>query len=479
MRPIRVCIRVELNLVLRMGGRVHPPNAVCSVSGPRSSVLRKHLNCRPRACKGTHKRFTRQFNSDNRPEQPHLTRMNRRHFVQVSLAALASTQLGTVAALGQPVPPEAPKPGSPLITAPTPDGVVIVWPVDVPSTGWVEYGETEALGNVARGAVDGLRPYDGRAIFVTLTGLRGGARVFYRTVTVPVNFPNHYKMTRGTAMVSPTYSFTLPGPGPTAKVAIWNDTHQQPDTLPAVQELTEEFAPDLLVWNGDVVADQFMAENDLVNSFLRPGNGVEPASIRPMLFVRGNHDTRGAVARHLPGYVPKPLTNGYQNLLRVGPVGIIVLDTGEDKEGPQYYADLGEWANYRQAQKVWLESAIKHPLFKSAPHKIVCCHIPLRWKQPDEAGAWCPDGDERWSPLLARGRVQAVFSGHTHQFWHSAPTATRPYHQIIGGGPQTKSTNWSPTPATVVKLEADKKTLSVEVVEARSRSQLLSLKLKS
>lgn len=409
--------------------------------------------------------------------------LNRRHFVQTSLAALAATQAASLSALAQtnvtPAAPVVPQPALPMVTAPTPDGAVIVWPVDAPSTGWVEYGGTGALGQTARGAVDGMRPFDERVLSVPLRGLRPGAKVFYRTVTVPVGFPNHYKMTRGEPVVSPTYSFTLPGPGATAKIAIWNDTHQQADTLQAVQKLTDEFAPGLLVWNGDVVRDQFMLEQDITASFLRPGEGIDPASGRPMLFARGNHEVRGAVARRLPSYVPKPLPQGYQNLVRIGPVGILVLDTGEDKEGPQFYADLGEWASYREAQKAWLESAIKDPLFQSAPHKIVCCHIPLRWMQPDAEGEWCPDGDRRWSAVLARAGVQAVFSGHTHRFWHVAPDASRPYHQIIGGGPQTKSTNWSPTPTTVIKLEADEHSLSVAVVEAASRNELLALKLKA
>jgi len=403
--------------------------------------------------------------------------INRRRFIQTTLAVLASTPALSLVGAEQStaVASAAPTPGLPLVTAPTWDGVVIVWAVDAPSTGWVEFGESEALGQIAHGAVDGLRPFDDRVISVALRGLRAGAKYFYRTVTVPVNFPNQYKMLRGTALVSPVYSFTLPGARATAKIAVWNDTHQQDDSLQAVQKLTYEFAPSLLVWNGDVVGDQFMHEKDFTAAVLRAGQGMDPASSRPLLFARGNHDVRGAAARRLPSYLPKPLEHGYQNLLRLGPVGIIVLDTGEDKEGPQFYADLGEWALYREAQKSWLESAVKNPLFKDAPHKIVFCHIPLRWQSPADKGDWCPDGDKRWSPLLAEAGVSAVISGHTHQFWHAAPDTTHPFHQIVGGGPQTKSTNWSPTPATVIKLEADQKFLSLEVVEADSRQKLLSL----
>jgi 3',5'-cyclic AMP phosphodiesterase CpdA len=197
------------------------------------------------------------------------------------------------------------------------------------------------------------------------------------------------------------------------------------------------------------------------------------------LYSRGNHDVRGALARRLPEFMPRALEHGYQNVLRMGPVGIVVLDTGEDKEGPQFYGDLGEWALYRERQRKWLEQAVKDPLFREAPHKIVFCHIPLRWKSPASAGSWCGDGDQRWSALLAGAGVKAVFSGHTHEFWHGEPTADRPFHQIVGGGPQTKATKWSPTPATVIQLVADEKALGIEVVEAAARTSLLSLRLEA
>ncbi len=412
---------------------------------------------------------------------------NRRHFLQASLAAIAATPVLSTRAQdapkiepAQPEPPPAPEikaPGLPMVTALRQDGVSIVWGVSTPSTGWVEYGETPELGKKAYGTVDGLRPFDPRVIAIPLDGLKPGATIHYRTVTAPIDFPNQYKMTRGEPVVSPTYSFNLPGPGSSTKIAVWNDTHQQIDTLAAVRKLTEEFAPSLLVWNGDVVADQFMLEEDLTETFLYPKSASGFASSRPLLYSRGNHDVRGAVARDLPAYMPRAMDHGYQNLLRIGPVGILVLDTGEDKEGPQFYGDLGEWALYRKRQLAWLEQGVNDPLFKDAPHKILFCHIPLRWKDPKSKGSCCSDGDQQWSAVLAKAGVKAVFSGHTHEFWHDEPKADRPFHQITGGGPQTKSTNWSPTPATVIQLSADEKTLTIEVTEAASRNQLLSLKL--
>lgn len=409
---------------------------------------------------------------------------NRRHFLQASLAAIAAAPVLSSRAQEsvQPETPPAPEikpPGTPMITGLRQNGVTIVWGVSTPSTGWVEYGETPELGKKAFGAVDGLRPFHPRVISVPLENLKPGATIHYRTVTAPIDFPNQYKMKRGEPVVSPTYSFTVPGAGPSTKIAVWNDTHQQADTLEAVRKLSDEFAPSLIVWNGDVVADQFMEEEDFTGTFLyqKPACGADPD--RPLLYSRGNHDVRGAVARDLPAYMPRAMDHGYQNILRAGPVGILVLDTGEDKEGPQFYGDLGEWALYRERQREWLDKAVQDPLFKDAPHKILFCHIPLRWKEPDSKGSWCPDGDKRWFATLARAGVKAVFSGHTHQFWHGEATPERPFHQIVGGGPQTTSTKWSPTPATVIQIVADEKTLSIEVTEAVSRNNLLSLKLEA
>lgn len=50
---------------------------------------------------------------------------------------------------------------------------------------------------------------------------------------------------------------------------------------------------------------------------------------------------------------------------------------------------------------------------------------------------------------------------------------------VQGRAAQTKSTEWSPTPATVIQITVDEKTLAIEVTEADSRNTLLSLKLEA
>ena len=404
--------------------------------------------------------------------------MNRRHFLWTTVTAatgMAASPGLFAAEKAKPVALGVPVPGAPFVTAPTGDGVTVVWGVTSPCTGYVEYGDTPELGRIAYGGIDGLRPFDTHVLSVRLTGLKPGARVHYRTVTAPIAFPNHYSIKRGEAVASPVFDFVLPDASTGAKIAVWNDIHQQKPTVVALNRLTEEFSPSLLVWNGDMVADQFNKESDFHGPFLEPAEGVAPASKRVLYFVRGNHDARGSIARDLPKYAPRALADGYHNFLRIGQVAILSLDTGDDKEGPAIYGGMGDFAAYREHQLAWLKTAVTQPDYLSAPFKILLCHIPLRWKTPKEKGAWCSDGDARWSETLAKAGIRAVISGHTHEFWHDAPNPERPFHQIVSGGPQIITSGWSPTPASAVLIEADAGKMTIRVVEADSRKELLSL----
>ncbi|MFD0896013.1 metallophosphoesterase [Luteolibacter ambystomatis] len=408
--------------------------------------------------------------------------MNRRDFLWTTVLT-GSTPLIARAAEEAPVPaptvPEGPLPGLPTVTSITPDSVAIVWSVKGPCTGYVEYGNTPELGKTAYGSQDGLRTFDAAVIAIRLPDLKPGDRIYYRTVTAPIQFPNHYKITRGAAVASPIFDFGMPGPATEARIAIWNDIHQQAPTIEALGKATLAFGPDLIVLNGDLVQDQFNKEQDFTGALLSLDSGRDAWSRRPIAFVRGNHDARGSIARDLNRFAPRPHAYGYLGLLRVGPVGVLMLDTGDDKEGPGIYGDMGDFAAYRENQREWLEKAVADPRFASAPFRLLFCHIPLRWKEPESKGAWCSDGDARWSPLLAKARIHAVISGHTHQFWHSPPTGDRPYHQIVSGGPETTSTKWSPTPACLVKIEANANTLTLKVTEALSGTEHLQLELKA
>jgi predicted phosphodiesterase len=412
----------------------------------------------------------------------------RRHFiVSLSRTVAACGVLPSVALAGEtaakaqaqpvPLPPTTPAPGIPTAQLLGQHEAVIVWGVGSLCTGLVEYGETEALGRNAHGAEFGMRPLDAAVLRVPLAGLAPGKKIFYRTVTAPVVYPNRYGIKRGEGIVSPIHSFIVPpSDAKDARIAVWNDTHGQAPTLAALRAATEKFGPDILVLNGDLIKDEFMLETDLCDTFLGEDKGVA-TSLWPTFFVRGNHDTLGVQGHRLPQFAPPAHATGYHALLRVGPVAALFLDTGDCTEGDNIYAGLRDFIPYRQTQAPWLETAIQDPRFVSAPFRLLICHIALRWRDVSEKGGYCSNGDELWSPILAQGKVQAVISGHTHSFWHDKPTAARPFHQIVGGGPETISTGWSPTPATLTEVFTAGGKLNLRVAEVVSGKELLSLAL--
>ena len=90
---------------------------------------------------------------------------------------------------------------------------------------------------------------------------------------------------------------------------------------------------------------------------------------------------------------------------------------------------------------------------KTAKFKVAFCHIPLFDANPkanpgDVAPAdtapqythdfaiWQRTCANLWSPYFKKAGVQLVIAAHQHQFRYDAPTADRPWAQIVGGGPE-------------------------------------------
>jgi predicted phosphodiesterase len=345
--------------------------------------------------------------------------------------------------------------GAPVVQALSATAVSVAWAVNDTSTGWVEYGETEALGSVAAGDEDGLRPLDARVQRVRLDGLTPGTRYHYRTVSVPIAFLGAYDIRRGRPYESRAYSFVTPDGGAAGRMqaAIINDTHEQPETLTRLFTQLAESPGDLLFWNGDMFND-IATEQQLAEQLLYPA-GMAYAASRPVCFARGNHDVRGPEARALGRVLDTPSGQHYYTV-RQGPVAFLVLDTGEDKpDDAPVYAGLGTFDAYRTRQAAWLAEALQRPEVKGAPFRVVVVHIPLYGATPVRfhGGA---DARAKWHDHLVRGGVDLMVTGHTHRHAWLPPDATRPFGQLTGGGPQ-------PDAATVIRLDADRQQLTARL----------------
>jgi predicted phosphodiesterase len=360
----------------------------------------------------------------------------------------------------------------PVLQNPGPRGVNVVWAVNQPATGWVEYGETPELGRRADAPVYGLNPYGSRFFNVRLAGLTPNETVYYRVAAAPVRFKSAYKIERGEAVLGPVYRWTpRDEKAERASFAVINDTHERAETLAALTRQLAERPADLTIWNGDVFND-VRDEEQIVAQVLRPA-GAAYAAERPVLFTSGNHDVRGVAARELskaisPWSDEEPL--GHCFAVRQGPLALVGLDTGEDKpDRHPVFAGLANFEAYREAQRDWLAAALRRPEIASAPYLVTFCHIPL-WGLPGHNGGdtlqgfafYCKQAQQLWHPLLAEAGAQLLISGHMHHFRYDAPSADRPYGQIVGGGPQLER-------ATLIRGRADGSQLEVVASDMKQK----------
>lgn len=388
--------------------------------------------------------------------------MKRRDFIRNSTLVSLAASAGTTGLLAQqpkaPPPPKRnppkPKPAPPPLADITPPvlqavsetGVTVFWTVSAPATGWIEYGETPALGQVARGEVDGLLPYDERVLRVRLSGLKPGRVYHYRVQTAAFDFSHPYSVGRAEPQPGPVYQFkTLDAGAREMSFLVWNDTHQNKETLARLVEQLPRYPADFLFWNGDIF-NAITTDEMMVAETLHPA-GLEYAANRPLMFARGNHDVRGARARSL-SRVLEPAGGKYYHQFRQGPVALIALDTGEDKvDTHQEYGGLVDFAGYRTQQTPWLEKAVARPEFQSAPFRILFTHIPLRGHGESV------DSRTKWEATLRAAKVDLAISGHTHRYAHNEPTAEQPWPLLVGGGP-------APAGATFIHVHATERELT-------------------
>ena len=357
--------------------------------------------------------------------------------------------------------PETPPTGSavsaPVLQNPTGDGITVVWAVNGSCTGWVEYGETNTLGQTAYGSVDGLKPFDDKAIKVRVTGLKPGTTYFYRAVTCPVDFPDHYNPHPGTAVPGITYQFkTLDPAAASTSFSLINDSHERSDTLKRLVSMIQSQPTDSLIWNGDIF-NSVTSEQKIAEQILNPiGRGVAYAATLPLIWVKGNHELFGTCARLLNKYCDVPNDRWYYTL-RQGPIAFVVLDTGQP-DALDAARPLHDFYSYRSVQQEWLRSAIEEPEFRDAPFRVALLHIPIVWEDYTNGGVVCFDAKAKWHDHFVKAKIDLIISGHVHHAEWFAPGVEAPYGQLTGGGQD-------PTLATLIRGKADQETMNISMCD--------------
>lgn len=312
-------------------------------------------------------------------------------------------------------------------------------------------------------------------IRVSHAPLPPGYKIYYRIGAQPLKIEGQ-SIHMGETFFSETREIRTWNPEPESyEIAMVQDTHENAETIAQLSDLITGYNPNMLIWNGDTCND-FHSDRDVSEIVLSPGRTDGPdnggwASTRPLIFVPGNHDVRGARAGQLQSCLLGAESGAnhswaglpYCMMHRIGPLAFVTLDTGEDKPDahPSFFGTAA-YEPYRQQQAQWLEHVIEHPDFASAPFRLAFCHIPLRGLegQPDgtdmeEYARYSGFGAKAWMPSLVKARVQAILSGHMHQHRIDAATDDLPM-QIVGGGPR-------PATATLTRIRIDGEKVQITV----------------
>ena len=299
--------------------------------------------------------------------------------------------------------------------------VTVVWTTDKPCKSWVEFSKKEdgksfysQLPRKAYASQDGLYcVYTSHR--VTVTGLEKNTTYFYRVLSQEVKELLPYRPVLGNIVSTdiwkkPLTFTTLDGRQETLSMVMINDIHGKNDLQKKLLEMAPPQNVDMVVFCGDM-CNYINKQSDIFTGFLDTSVGLF-ASSKPFVYVRGNHETRGAYARNFSRYLTGPEGKFYY-AFTYGPIRFIVLDSGEDKPDTDVeYSGLVDFDNYILEQKEWLARELESPEFRAASFRVVLSHIPFG------KGGWY--GSERLRkqllPLLEGARIDLMLSGHNHTF---------------------------------------------------------------
>ena len=311
--------------------------------------------------------------------------------------------------------------------------MTIAWTTNLKCVSRVQYGPSaDDLPSTATSAHHGLVDANTTLHRVTVSGLKPGTTWHYRVVSIEILEFKPYKVTFGRS-VQRDGQFTTLDPGKEAfSFCVVNDRHDQAAGLRQAFGSTRWEGVDLVVGLGDMINDP-MSEQQVFRGFLDPCTEAFAGRI-PLVLVRGNHETRGVLARDLLDYFPTS-TGQYYYAFTHGGVYFLALDGGEDKaDSNRAYNGLARFDAYLAEQTRWLEAQLQTPEFLKARFRVGLLHIPPAVERKGRAEFIRPGWIQKhWVPMLSRASLDLMISGHTHQYAEQPPEGDRTFPLLIGG----------------------------------------------
>ncbi len=396
--------------------------------------------------------------------------MNRREFI-ASLTSLGVAAPLIPSALHAEEAPAEKKPGSSNLFAfrvyvqlTSPTTADVRWRTTKPTTGFVYWTQDEAKAQSpdrakAFTSLDGMIAANRCDHCITLEGIDPLKPLFVEAISEPLPTFAPYKIVRAQAESGGVITLRPRLQSENRlSMAIFNDLHGHVDLVPkllAVKEVAQA-KPAIALFNGDC-QDDCVSIPTAEKRFLRALPPLIAENITP-LFLRGNHEYRGAMARRIRE-VLSPLACGrFYGAFTLGSVRFVFIDSGEDKrDDTPVYGGLLDTDAYVSEQAQWLKQEVASSAWKDAPWRVAIMHIPPYANIPKEDEWYGPIRlREKIAPILADSGLDLLIAGHTHRYSYvPAGSQGQQYPTLVGGGPSDKS-------ATVFLLQADDKRLTVQ-----------------
>ena len=341
----------------------------------------------------------------------------------------------------------------PYIQSSSEGKMTVRWMTNMPCQSWVEFGE-EAGKTDRRAETEyaGLAGGCETIHAIALKGLDSGKKYYYRICSRVIEKFDPYNVVFGKTYTSPVYSFKTTGNNAKqASFIVFNDIHDRPESFEKLLKWRDSNEIDFMLLNGDIFS-HMTGEDQIVRNLLNPISKISPEI--PLVFTRGNHETRGNFARNLPDYF-NCHEKGYYYSFGAGPVHCIVLDSGEDKyDDDKEYFGLVNFDPYRRAQREWLKKEVQKKEFLDAKFRVVFCHIPPYYSGGRHGTLHCR---EAWGDIFNQAGIDLLIAGHTHVYGiHQKVVGQHNYPIVTGGGPKDGN-------RTIIEVNATNKSLNLTI----------------
>ena len=222
------------------------------------------------------------------------------------------------------------------------------------------------------------------------------------------------------------YAFKAPGGRAEFKALMLADTHSR---VKCPVELGRRYIDDcdLLIMNGDIPAES-KRHSDMM-SVLQVESEVCRGE-KPVIYVRGNHDTRGKYALDFPEFIGNSGGNTYFTF-RCGDVWGVALDCGEDKmDNDVEYGDLVCCTPMRRRELEFLKrinrEAAQEYAAPGVKRRIAICHVPFCVDMEIEAKFDIENEIYAgWTRELNEMGIEIMLCGHMHLTYYVTPDDRR------------------------------------------------------